>query len=75
MERQEEIIAILADAVSADPKDIPTDALLTEIPGWSSLAHLMVLSSLLDELGIDIPMERALEMTTVADFLTFEPER
>jgi acyl carrier protein len=70
-EKKDKIIAIIAEAAEADPSKIQDDTQLDQIPGWSSLAHLMVLSTLMEKLQIDIPIEKALTITTVADFLAY----
>jgi acyl carrier protein len=70
-EKKERIIAIIAEAAGTAPDQIQEDTPLDEIPGWSSLAHLMVLSTLMEELQIDIPIEKALTITSVADFLAY----
>jgi acyl carrier protein len=70
-EKKNKIIAIVAEAAGAAPDQIRADSKLDEIPGWSSLAHLMVLSTLMEELQIDIPIEKALTITSVADFIAY----
>jgi acyl carrier protein len=70
-EKKARIIAIIAEAAGTAPDQICENSQLDEIPGWSSLAHLMVLSTLMEELQIDIPIEKALTITSVADFLAY----
>ncbi|MDR0964718.1 MAG: acyl carrier protein [Clostridium sp.] len=71
MEKKQKVLQIIAEAAKCNLADIQEDSLLTQLPGWSSLAHLMVLSYLLEEMQIDIPIEKALEIHTVADFLQY----
>ena len=45
-----------------------------DIPEWDSLKFLMIIADLEDELGVVVPIEKADEIETVEDILSFIEE-
>lgn len=69
--RHERTIAVIAEIVEVERPEIQESALLREDLGLDSLQSLELLSVLSEELRIDLPMEEAMELSTVADACVF----
>jgi acyl carrier protein len=65
--RRERTIALIAEVLEVDPTGIESTSRLREDLGLDSLQSLELLSLLAEELRVDVPMEEALELGTVAD--------
>lgn len=70
-QRHERTILVIAEIVEAERSEIQETALLREDLGLDSLQSLELLSVLSEELRIDLPMEEAMELSTVADACVF----
>ena len=55
--------------LKVDAKNIRRDTRIADVEEWDSLMALMVLSRLKEELGVDIPIDKALTMETVSDYI------
>jgi acyl carrier protein len=62
---------ILAEIAETDPSRVADAARLREDLGLDSLQSLELLSVVSEELRIDLPMEEAVELRTVADACRF----
>jgi acyl carrier protein len=70
-ERREQIHAILAEIAETDVDEVVDAKRLREDLGFDSLRSLEMLSTVSEALGIDLPMEEAIALTTVADACDF----
>lgn len=70
-ERHQRTIEILADILERSPSELADDHRLREDLGLDSLQSLELLSSLSEALRLDLPMEEAMELRTVADACAF----
>ncbi len=64
------IINIFAQLLEIDPSSVREDMRFEEIPEWDSMRFVMVLSEL-EEAGIRVPLEDAMQMQTVSELLRF----
>lgn len=69
--REAIVIKAIAEILEVDPKTIGLDARMREDLGMDSLGSLELLSTLSRELGVDLEMEEATEIETVADAIRF----
>ena len=68
---KEQLFELLEDLFEVEPGTITEDTTAVDLEKWDSLGHVMMIGALEDELGITIPMEEALEITTVAEILEY----
>ena len=66
---EEKIIALITKTLDVPEGTITAETKIAEVEKWDSLAHVMLIGALEDELGIEIPIDEAAEMTGVADIL------
>lgn len=66
---EEKIIALITKTLDVPEGSITADTKIDEVEKWDSLAHVMLIGALEEELGIEIPIDEAAEMTGVADIL------
>lgn len=66
---EEKIIALITKTLDVPEGSITADTKIGEVEKWDSLAHVMLIGALEEELGIEIPIDEAAEMTGVADIL------
>lgn len=66
---KEKIIAVIEDMLSLKKGTIQEDTKIEEIEEWDSLMHVMIIGRLEEELGISIPLEQTMDMTTVRQLL------
>ena len=66
---EEKIIALITKTLDVPEGSITAETKIAEVEKWDSLAHVMLIGALEEELGIEIPIDEAAEMTGVADIL------
>lgn len=66
---QEKIIGLIEDILDLQPGTITIDSKIDEIDGWDSLAHVLIIGGLESELGISVPLEEAIEISSVKELL------
>lgn len=66
---KEKMLSLMEQALNVPKGTLQPDTLISDVPQWDSLASVMILSELEEQLGISVPIEKALEYTKVADFL------
>lgn len=70
-QRRQRTIEILADILEREASELGDQDRLREDLGLDSLQSLEMLSTLSEELRVDLPMEEAMELRTVADACDF----
>jgi len=60
-------VELLAEALHAEPEDVPADAALANTEGWDSLAHMRLIVALEERLGRVLDSEEVVRLTTLAD--------
>lgn len=65
---KEKIINLIADTLQVERTLITEKTHMEDIPEWDSLMHIMVIGAL-EEIGVSIPLEEAIELSSVADIL------
>ena len=65
---KEKIINLIADTLQVERSIITEKTLMEDVPEWDSLMHIMIIGAL-EEIGVSIPLEEAIEISGVADIL------
>ncbi len=69
--RRERVTSLIAEILEVDPSTVRAESRLREDLGMDSLQSLELLSTLSEELRIDLEMEEAMDIATVADACAF----
>ena len=60
---KEKIIALIEAALEVPSGTITEDTMIAEVEEWDSLAHVMIIGELEEQLGFSIRLEEALDLT------------
>jgi acyl carrier protein len=66
---RDKIIEVLANILEQDKSFFSDDVVIREIPGFDSLQFVMMISELQESYGIEIPLDRALEIRTIGELI------
>ena len=66
MELTDEIRSVMARSFAVDEDDIPEDASQENYSRWSSLSHMVLLSSLEEQYNIRLSMKQITSMTSMS---------
>lgn len=64
---KEKIIALIEEALMLPEGTITEDTKIEDVEAWDSLAHVMIIGELEEKLGISIPLDEAIEITSIQD--------
>ena len=62
---KDKVITIIAEVLRVAPEEIVPTLSIGDIPEWSSMAQMGVISTLESRLGIEIPIDDLFELTNV----------
>ena len=65
---KEKIIELIEEVLQVPAGTVTEDTVMEDLEGWDSLAHVMIIGQL-EELGISIDLEEAVEITSVKEIL------
>lgn len=66
---KEKVIAIIEEILKVPAGTITEDTKMEDVEAWDSLAHVMIIGEIEEQLGVEIPLDEAAEMTTVKELL------
>ncbi len=66
---KDKIIALIEEILKVAPGTITEDTQIADVEQWDSLAHVMIIGELEGKLGISIPLDEAIEITTMKELL------
>ncbi len=66
-EIRDRLISVVAETFMCDFKDVRLDMTPGDIPRWDSLGHIMLLESIQNGFGIELPLEDALNAASLND--------
>ncbi len=69
MSKQEEIIALIEELLKVPAGTITVDTQIADVEEWDSLAHVMIIGELETTLSVSIPLDEAIELTSVQELL------
>lgn len=64
---REQVIALIEEILNLKDAGFDENTKIEEVEGWDSLAHVLIIGDLEFRLGISIPLEKAIEITTVGE--------
>lgn len=64
---KEKIIALIESTLGKATGTINENTKIDEVDGWDSLAHVLIIGELESQLSISIPLDEAIEITSVSD--------
>jgi acyl carrier protein len=69
LDMAEKIIALMEEVFAVPSGTITIDTKAEDIEEWDSVAHVMLIGELEEKLGISIPLDEAIEITSVKELL------
>ncbi len=69
MAKQQEIIALIEELLKVPAGTITVDTQIADVEEWDSLAHVMIIGELETQLDVSIPLDDAIELTSVKELL------
>ncbi len=64
---KEKIIALMEDIFQVPAGTVTETTKASDLEQWDSLAHVMLIGELESQLGISIPLDEAVEISSVAE--------
>lgn len=71
---RDKIIRLIEETLKVAPGTVTPETQIADVEEWDSLAHVMILGALDEQLGLSIPLEEAMEMTNVSQILELAGE-
>ena len=66
---KEKIIALIAEVLQVPEGTVTENTVMSDVEQWDSLAHVMIIGQLEEELGVSIPLEEAIELKGMRELL------
>lgn len=66
---KEKVIALIEEILGVPAGTITEDTRMEDVEEWDSLAHVTMIGELEERFGISIPLEEAIEITSVREIL------
>ena len=66
---KEQIIALLEETLGVPAGTITEETKASDIESWDSLNHVLIIGALEERLGIVLPLDEAVEITSVKELL------
>ncbi len=66
---KEKIIKLIEEILKVPAGTITEDTMIEDVEQWDSLAHVMIIGQLEEELGVSIPLEEAIELKGMRELL------
>lgn len=66
---KEQIIALIEELLRVETGTITEETQIEDVEQWDSLAHVMIIGELEERLSVSIPLDEAIELTSVKELL------
>ncbi|MBO4980593.1 MAG: acyl carrier protein [Lachnospiraceae bacterium] len=66
---KEQIIALIEEILKVPAGTITEETQIEDVEQWDSLAHVMIIGELEEKLKVSIPLEEAIELTSMKELL------
>ena len=66
---KEKIIKLIEEVLKVPAGTITEDTMIEDVEQWDSLAHVMIIGQLEEELGVSIPLDEAIELKGMRELL------
>lgn len=64
---REKIIDLIEKMLNLSGGSLDENTKIEDVEGWDSLAHVLIIGNLESTLGISIPLDEAIDITTVGE--------
>lgn len=64
---RKKIITMIEKTLNLSEGSLDENTRIEEVEGWDSLAHVLIIGEIESELGISIPLDEAIEITSVGE--------
>lgn len=64
---RKKIIALIENTLNLSEGTLDETTKIEDVEGWDSLAHVLIIGDLESNLGISIPLDEAIEITSVGE--------
>lgn len=64
---REKIIDLIEKMLNLSEGSLDENTKIEDVEGWDSLAHVLIIGNLESTLGISIPLDEAIDITTVGE--------
>ncbi len=62
-----QIIELIKNKLEIEDDTIDENTRIEDIKNWDSIAHILIIGDLEEKMGISIPLDQAIEITTIGD--------
>lgn len=66
---KEQIIALIEEILKVPAGTVTEETKIEDVEQWDSLAHVMIIGELEEKLKVSIPLEEAVELTSMKELL------
>lgn len=66
---EQKIIALIEELLKLPAGTVTRDTRMEDVEEWDSLAHVTIIGELEERLGVEIPLEDAIEIESVREIL------
>lgn len=66
---KEKIIKLIEEVLKVPAGTITEDTMIEDVEQWDSLAHVMIIGQLEEELGVSIPLDEAIDLKGMRELL------
>ncbi len=66
---KEKVVQIIAEVLRVPPERVTSELSIGDIPEWSSMAQMSIISTLEQRLEIEIPIEDLFDLTNVQSLI------
>ncbi|MBQ7933233.1 MAG: acyl carrier protein [Lachnospiraceae bacterium] len=64
---RQKVIALIEEILNVPRGTVTESTMVAELEEWDSLAHVMIIGELEQRLGVNIPLEEAIELSGVQE--------
>lgn len=66
---KDKVLRLIEEILQAPEGAITPETKIADVEEWDSLAHVMIIGALEERLGVEIPLDEAVEITCVQEIL------
>lgn len=66
---EDKLFGIIADILEIDKMRLSKETKIEDIPEWDSLAHIRIIAEIEEEFNIQIPLNKVMDIATIADLI------
>ncbi len=68
---EDKLYGIIVDILEIDKMCLSKETKIEDIPEWDSLAHIRIIAEIEEELNIQIPLNKVMDIATIADLIGY----